>query len=403
MITAFSVSAQLSSKVGDWPQWRGLNRDGVSLERGLLKQWPEVGPALAWKVTHAGGGFAGLALVQDRIYLMGDMEDGCYLMALNRANGQVSWKSRIGEAGGHDRYPGPRGTPTVDGDALYALSQGGDLVCLDSASGKLRWQKSLRNDLGGKKPGWAFAESLLVDGNKVLCTPGGAKGTIAALDKKSGAVLWQSAEFTDGAQYGSVIKANIGGIPQYLQMTMQSVAGVDANSGALLWRALRPGKTAVVPTLLSADDLVYSTSGYGVGCYTYSVKKVGNRFEASETYTNRVIANHHGGVIKLGDYVYGHSDTGGWTCQEFKTGKIAWQNRGVGKGSVAYADGHFYCRSEDGPIALIEANPMEYKEKSRFNQPDRSTKKSWPHPVIAAGKLYIRDQELLLCYDIQAK
>lgn len=395
--------AQMSDRVGDWPQWRGLNRDGISKETGLLKSWPEGGPKLAWSTREVGVGHASPALVGDRIYILGDLSDGCYVLVLDRASGKTVSKFRIGEPGGNSSHPGTRATPTIDGDRLITMNQHGDVLCLQLSDGKELWKKNLERDFGGVRPMWAWAEAPLVDGEQVVCTPGGEQGTLICLDKKTGATRWRCKDITAPAVYTSVIVADVAGTRQYLQMTVQNVFGVDAQSGALLWNSPRAGQRAIVPTLVYADGIVYATSGYGVGCNAYRIEKTDGKFSAPQIYAEKSIASHHGGVVKLGDYIYGYSDAGGWTCQEFKTGKIVWQDKGVGKGSVTYADGMLYCRCEDGPMGLIEATPAGYHEKGRFKQPDRSNKKAWPHPVIAGGRLYLRDQGALLAYDIAGK
>ena len=402
-LAAFLLFTTLAS-AGDWPTWRGPKRDDSSTEKNLLAAWPAGGPELAWKSTGCGLGFSSVSVVNGRVFTMGDGPDGSSVRAFEEKSGQPLWVSAIlGKPGGN--YEGPRCTPTVDGDALYALAQFGDFVCLDAATGKERWRKNLGTDFGGKYSGWNYTESPLVDGNKVLFTPGGKKGAIVALDKKSGALLWQSTEFTDGAHYSSLVPADINGIHQYIQLTAESVAGVDAATGKLLWRAERKGATAVITTPIYANNQVYVTSGYGVGCNAFKITKDAGGFKTEELYANKNMANHHGGVILLGDYLYGFSDSKGWICQEFKSGDIKWNDKGVGKGSIGYADGHFYCRSEGGKgiVALIEATPDGYKEAGRFEQPERSAKNSWPHPVIANGRLYLRDQDVLLCYDVRKK
>jgi outer membrane protein assembly factor BamB len=245
-----------------------------------------------------------------------------------------------------------------------------------------------------------------VDGSQVVVTPGGSKGAVVALNKDTGALLWRSKEFTDPAHYSSLVAAEIGGVRQYIGLTPQSVAGIAAADGKLLWRAPRRGQTAVIPTPIFADDSVYVTSGYGVGCNLFKISSQGGKFSAQQVYANKVVVNHHGGVIKVGDFVYGYSDGKGWTCQNFKTGEAKWQDKQkLGKGSLLYADGHLYLRQEDGkgPVALIEATSEGFKEHGRFDQPNRSDANSWPHPVIANGKLYLRDQDVLLCYDVKAK
>ena len=395
---------------GDWPQWRGPNRDGISTETGLLKEWPKDGPPLAWKVRGLGSGYSTVSLVGNRIFTLGDKAEETFVIALNRADGKQVWATKLGKGGsvGWGNFEGPRSTPTVDGNLVFAIGQWGEVICLEADSGKELWRKDITSDFGSKRPEWGYAESPLVDGDQVVFTPGGPKGAIVALNKKTGELIWQSAAFKDAAHYSSLVIAEIAGIRQYVQLTDAHVVGIAPKDGKLLWRAMRRGATAVIPTPICFDDQVYVTSGYGIGCNLFKVTKSSDgELTAEQVYANKVMANHHGGVIKLGDYVYGHSDGKGWTCQELKTGNAAWQEKGPapGKGSIAYADGHFYLRAEDGKgtVALIEATPDGYKEHGRFNQPERSDKNSWAHPVIAGGKLYLRDQDLLLCYDIKAK
>lgn len=399
--TACLIATQLST-AADWPTWRGPQRDGLSTEKGLLTEWPAGGPALAWRATNCGVGYSSVSVSGGRVFTMGDGPDGGYVRAFDEKSGKAVWVSSVvGKPGGN--YAGTRCTPTVDGGMVYALGQFGDLVCVDAETGSEVWRKSLQKDFGGSFSGWNYTESPLVEGNKVMVTPGGKKGAVVALDKKTGATLWQSAEFTDGAQYSSLIAADIGGVHQYLQLTAASVAGLEANTGKLLWRAERKGATAVITTPVYANNQVFVTSGYGVGCNAFKISKEGSGFKTEEIYANKNMANHHGGVILLGDYVYGHSDSKGWICQDFKTGEVKWSDRSVGKGAIAYADEHFYFRSEggQGAVALVVATPDGYKEKGRFNQPDRSKQNSWAHPVIANGRLYLRDQDVLLCYNVK--
>ena len=401
--TALTLLAA-NAPAGDWPTWRGLKRDGSNTEQGLLTEWPVGGPPLAWQATDCGVGYSSVSVANGRVFTMGDGPDGGYVRAFDEKTGKSVWVSPVlGKPGGN--YAGTRCTPTVDGGLVYALGQFGDFVCLAAATGKEVWRKSLQKDFGGSFSGWNYTESPLVDGNQVLVTPGGKNGAVVALDKKTGALLWQSKEFTDGAQYSSLIAADIYGVHQYIQLTAASVAGVEANTGKLLWRAERKGSTAVITTPIYAHNQVFVTSGYGVGCNAFKITKDSAGFTTEEIYANKNMANHHGGVILLGDYIYGHSDSKGWTCLDFKTGDVKWRHDGVNKGSIAYADGHFYCRSEGGKgtVALIVATPAGYQEKGRFEQPDRSKQNSWAHPVIANGKLYLRDQDVLLCYDVRKK
>jgi outer membrane protein assembly factor BamB len=404
----FPLCGICAAAPGDWPQFRGPNRDGVSAETGLLQQWPQGGPRLAWRATGLGGGYSSLSIVANHIFTIGEKGDSSFVLVLNAADGQPDWNARLGKSGapGWGSFEGPRATPTLDGDLLYALGQWGDLVCLESATGKEVWRKSFTNDFGATRPEWGFSESPLVDGDNVVFTPGGPKGAVVALNKKTGELVWQSKDFTDPAQYSSLIVAEIGGARQYIQLTMANVAGVAAGDGKVLWRAPRKGQVAVISTPICQDDLVYVSSGYGIGCNLFKITASGGTFQAKQVYANKVMVNHHGGVVKVGDFLYGYSEGKGWTCQDLKTGASKWEEKEkLGKGSLVYADGRLYLRQEDkqGTVALIEASDKGYKERGRFDQPDRSNKKSWTHPVVAGGKLYLRDQDLLLCYDVKGK
>jgi outer membrane protein assembly factor BamB len=409
-ITSLSVhlAASALAAAGDWPQFRGSNRDGISSEQGLLKEWLASGPRLAWKATGLGAGYSAVSVVGNRLYTLGDSSGASRALALNTTDGKQVWAAKLGKPGapGWGGFAGPRATPTVDGDSMFAVNQWGEMVCVQTTDGKEQWRKDYAKDFGAKLPEWGFSESPLVDGNKVVVTPGGDQGAIVALDKKTGAVLWQTKDFTDPAHYSSLIVAEIGGVRQYIQLTAASVVGVAAADGKVLWRAARKGETAVIPTPIYDSGFVYVTSGYGVGCDLFKITTDGNKFSADQVYANHVMVNHHGGVIKVGDYVYGYSDSKGWTCQDFKTGEAKWQEKEkLGKGSIVYADGHFYLREEEkaARVALIEASPEGFREHGRFNQPDRTDKNSWTHPVIAHGRLYIRDQDVLLCYDLTQK
>jgi outer membrane protein assembly factor BamB len=251
---------------------------------------------------------------------------------------------------------------------------------------------------------WGYAESVLVDGDKLLCTPGGDQGAIVAMDKSTGDLVWRTEDFTDDAAYSSLVPTEMGGRRQYVQLTGESVVGVAADNGDVLWRAPRQGKTAVIPTPIVKGNHVFVTSGYKVGCNLFRVTPGGGKFTVKEVYANGDMENHHGGVVLVGDHVYGTSGNM-LVCMELMTGKVAWKDRSVGKGAVSYADGHLYVRGEgnEGTVALVEATPRAYREKGRFDQPDRSNANSWPQPVIAGGKLYLRDQDVLLCYDVKAK
>ena len=386
----------------DWPQWRGPNRDGISKETGLLKEWRANGPKRAWLFENAGAGYSSFAIANGKLFTMGTRDNQATLIALDASTGKELWAAPMGSIFNEKRGGGPRGTPSVDGNRVYGMSGNGNLVCVNIADGTIAWQKQMK-DLGGVLQKWGYSESVLVDGNNVICTPGGPQGTVAAFDKSSGKLVWQSKEFTDDAQYSSIVPATINGVPQYVQFTMQSIVGIAPRDGKILWKADWPGRTAVIPTPVIRDNLVYVTSGYGVGC---KLIRIGANNQVETVYENKVMKNHHGGVILVGDHVYGHADAG-WTCQNFKTGEEVWNHRAFDKGAVAYADGMLYCQEErSGTVALVEASPTGWKEHGRF-KPDPQSKirlpdgRIWTHPVISDGKLYLRDQEYIYCYEVK--
>ena len=408
IILILSSVTATSAVSAAWPQWRGPNRDGLSTETGLLKQWPAGGPPLSWKASGLGAGYSSVAIADNRLITSGDRTGSSYVSALNLADGKPLWSVKLGQAGapGWGGFAGPRSTPSVDGERVFALGQYGAMVCLETATGQELWRKDFGKDFGGPLPEWGYAESPLIDGNRVVVTPGGSRGALVALNKTTGDILWQSKEFTDDAHYSSLIVAEIAGVRQYIQLTAASVAGIAAADGKLLWKAKRKGETAVIPTPIYHDGFVYVTSGYGVGCNLFKIAAANGQFSATQVWANKTTVNQHGGVIRIGNHLYGHSDSKGWTCQDFTSGAMVWQEKSrLGKGSIAYADGHFYLRQEDGKgsIALIEATPSGYQEKGRFDPPERSDKNSWPHPVIAGGHLFIRDQDVLLCYDLRPR
>lgn len=411
LLPAVLLILPLPARADDWPQWQGPNRDNVSKETGLLRTWPKHGPKLLWKYEQAGAGYSGPAVVGDRLYSLGANDRNEFVFALNVKDGTRLWSTEVAPALRQDKGDGPRGNPTVDGDLLYALGGQGDLVCVETATGKKRWQKSLKKDLGGEMmSGWGYAESPLVDGDKVLCTPGGKQGTLAALDKKTGKVLWRSKGLTDKAAYSSIVVGQVGGVRQYVQLTKDGVVGVAADDGRLLWRYPEPGyRTAVIPTPIFHDGYVFATAGYGAGCDLIHLVPSGGGAKAEKVYANKNLVNHHGGVVLVGEHLYGYSDGRGWVCLDFQTGKVVWDDKkDLGKGSLTCADGQLYCYAEDsGTLALVEASPAGWKENGRFPIPEKSTirkrggTKFWTHPVVANGRLYLRDQDLLFCFDVK--
>ncbi len=413
-------AAALAASPGafDWPQWQGSDRTAVSKETGLLKEWAKEGPPLAWKSTGLGGGYSAPAIAGGRIFGMSNRGDDEVVWALSEKDGKELWVSRLGPAFKQQAPQGKEGpgcTPTVDGELLYVEGLVGDVACLQAKDGKVVWQHSLKTDFGGRIPMWSFRESPLVDGNKVICTPGAEDAALVALDKLTGKTLWKSQVANiKGAAYASPIAVDFEGQRQYVQFTAKGVVGVAASDGKFLWRYDKPanGMGINCSTPIYHDGMVFAASAYGGGGGLVKLSKDGNGgVKAEEVYSTRKMQNHHGGMILLDGCLYGANggNEGGYLiCLEFKTGNVLWDGRDdaehrAPKGSIALADGRLYYRTEKGTMLLIEPSPKEYLERGRFEQPDRTSQPAWAHPVIANGKLYLRDQDLLLCYDVKAK
>ena len=386
-----------------WNQWRGAQRDGLSPDTGLATDWPDGGPSLLWKVDGLGLGFSSVAFAGQRIFTMGQVRGAAHLFCLDLSDGAVQWSARIGASGG-SRQPGPRATPSTDGKLVFGLGYDGELACLAAESGEEKWRKNLYDEFDGEiMSGWGYSESPLLDGDLVLVTPGGSAGSVVALNKTSGALVWQSGELTDEAAYSSLVPAVINGTRQYIVLTARSVAGIAATDGGLLWRGAFRGSTAVCATPIYRDGFVFVTAAYSVGCKAFKVTEADGQFQVSDLYAGMQLQNHHGGVVAVDGHVYGFGRRN-LKCIEIESGEVLWENRSVGKGSITYADGHLIVRGEAGraSVALVAATPTGYVEKGRFDQPDRTGVEAWAHPVVFGGKLYIRDQGILLCYDLRS-
>ncbi len=434
----------------DWPQWQGPDRNGISRESGLLKEWPKAGPPLAWKIKGLGGGYSAPSIAAGRIFGMSGRDDFEVAWALSETDGKELWATPIEPAarGGMPQgREGPGCTPTVDGERLYVVGQSGELACLQAKDGKILWHKSFTRDFGGRAPTWRYSESPLVDGDKLICTPGGPDATMVALNKLTGETIWKCqmpggaapaaapaggppgggrggrggpgagrAGFGGGgsAAYASAIAIDFEGQRQYVQLTAKALIGVAAADGKFLWRYDHPANRMGVncSTPVYHDGMIFAASAYGAGGGLVKLSKVpGGGIKAEEVYFTNKMQSHHGGVIYDGGCLYGANggnEGGNLVCLDFKTGNVLWDGRQLGrntapKGSILLADGRFYYRHESGTMTLIEPSPKEYIERGRFEQPDRSTSPAWTHPVVANGKLYVRDQDLLLCYDVKAK
>jgi outer membrane protein assembly factor BamB len=404
-LLAFLLAASFQEKdvvaaPGHWPQFRGPDRDGVSGERDLLREWPAEGPPLLWKAAGLGEGIGCVSVAGGFLFAQGNEADKDVVKAFD-GRGRVLWAATLGPASGERslmRYVTQR-SPTVADGLLFVTTWQGMLSCLDASNGRILWRKEYARDFGARTPPWAFGDAPFVDGPRLLCAPGGANGSLAALNKSDGALVWRSAELKD-ILHAAVVPAVIDGFRQYIAFTYETVAGVSPEDGKVLWRIARPGRTAVVTAPIVHDGVVFVSSGFGVGCNAFRVSRADGKFSVQEIYAGRQLENNHGGIVRRGDYLYG-TDNASLKCVELKTGRIVWTDRSVGKGAVTLADDLLICRSERGPVALVEATPEGYRERGRFVQPDRTADFAHTHPVVAGGRLYLRDQNSLYCYDLR--
>ena len=415
-LVAALVAAAVDVGAADWPGWRGANRDGQSAETGLLGEWPAAGPRLAWKASGLGGGLSSVAVVGDRIYTLGDKDGSQQLLALSRKDGALVWAAKVG-AVWKDEFGGPRTTPTVDGDSVYALGSDGDLVAVDIGTGKERWRKNLEKDYGGRvMTVWKWSESPLVDGDRLVFTPGGPWAALVAVDKKTGKDIWQSEvphlgdKGRDGAGYSSIVVSNGAGVKQYVQLMGRGLVGVRASDGKLLWSYNKvANNVANISTPIVRGNYVFASTGYQTGSVLLELQKAGEGVSAKELYflDSNTFQNHHGGMVLVGDHVYaGHGHNKGFPiCVDFITGKVTWggdiRNAGTGSAAVMYADGRLYFRYQNGVVVLVEATPAGYRERGTFTIPDVKNP-SWPHLVVADGTLFVREQDTLYAYDVKA-
>lgn len=398
----------------DWPQWRGPNRDAICPETGLLKSWPQAGPALLWEISGLGPGFSTVSIVDDKLYTMGDRQRDQCVYAYDLDTRQELWAARIGPS----HRDGPRSTPTVADGCVYVIGTGGDVACVAADTGTVAWTRNLLDDFGGAaNPNWKFSESPLIDGDKLLCTPGGHRAAMVALDKQTGQFVWKCSMPDIGpngkeeAGYSSIRISHGAGVKQYVQLTNEGLIGVSAR-GEFLWGYNRvANRVASISTPVVDGDYVFTSTAYGTGSALLRLVRDGRGVKAEEVYwlDKDQFQNHHGGFLQVGDYIYGghNHNKGEPTCLEMKTGRIMWHADQPGKGSgcVLYADGHLYFRYENGLVALIEATPVKYNLKGTFTPPKRPGMRgpAWAHPVICDGKLYLRHADVLFCYDVKAQ
>jgi len=401
------VSFVVFAQEPNWNQFRGPNSNNHAFSTSLAKSWGADGPKELWRIETLGIGFSNLCFYGDKMFTLGDVDDQCCVFALEKATGKEIWKTPFAKSGhyGGSNGVGPFATPACDGETVYVVGQFGDFAAFDVKNGKELWKKNIESDFGAPKAkrGWGYSQSPILDGGKVLLPLNGSGGgTLVAFDK-SGKILWRTNWIEEDSAYTSVVPVVIGGVRQYMVLTGERLVGVSTE-GKFLWGADFPGRIAVCSDPALCGDVVMAGCGYGVGAVFYRVTKEGNNFkDVSGFHSDPALLSHHGGIVAVGDHFYLLSDRKGLTCVEAKTGTIVWENRSVGKGSLTYADGKLFLRSEsgDGTIAMVEATPVGYKELGKFDQPGRSNKQSWTYPVIVDKKMYIRDQGLLLCFTLE--
>ena len=404
----------------DWPTFRGPERTGVAPDTGLLDTWPAAGPRLVWETAGVGRGYASLAIAGKRIYTLGDGlstagDKDEYLSCFDRDTGKQLWKTKTGQpwSEGAESWQGSRSTPTVDGDTVYVITPFGQLVACATADGKERFRVDLKAQFGGTKgDSWGYSESPLVDDNRLVCTPGGEQATLVALDKKTGQPLWTCPMKGDrGAGHSSIVvsqplSSQNEGRKVYVQTTAAGAFAVDAETGRFQWAYPIDQTTAVVPTPIVRGDLVFFSAGYKRGgALLRQVPGADGSVTMKEIYgLKKELANKHGGIVLVGDHLYGDSDDAGIPfCAELMTGNVVWKKRGSGKGSatVTAADGHLYVRFADGTLALVKADPADYAEAATLKIPGSDARPSWAHSVILDGRLYLREQDKILCYDLR--
>ncbi len=412
-ISSLEVAAVPSAGGADWPNFRGPDSTDISPDTNLLEKWPDDGPGKLWVYENAGMGYSGFSIVGGKLYTMGTRGEDLTVVCVDVSSGGELWSTVIGNDD-EDGYnagwgKGPRSTPTISEGLVFATGPKGTVACLDAESGKKNWSKNLVSDFGGKSGGWGFSASPFVDGEHLVLAPGGDDAGMVCLNKKTGATVWKADDLKPGkAEYATIQVAEINGKRQYIRLFAEELVGVSADDGAVIWSSPWPGKTAVIPTPIVSGNQIYITSGYGVGCKLVEIDSSDN---PTDVWVDKTMKNHHGGVVKVGEYLYGFSDGAGLICQDWATGELVWNEKGqfTTKGSVHVADGKMYALNEDdGTLTLATVTPDGFEMTGRFKldpqSPNRNPKgKVWTHPLVIGGKLFLRDQELIVCYDVAAK
>jgi outer membrane protein assembly factor BamB len=399
-VLVLALGTDVSNRAPDnWPQWRGVNRDGHSPERGLLKSWPEGGPPVAWKASGAGEGYSSFAVADGKLFTLGARGDREFVIAIDANTGKEVWATNHGRRFGNDRGDGPRGTPTVENGRVYAYGASGDMSVLDATNGKVIWTVNVLQKFNGSNITWGLSESPLVLDDRVLINAGGSGASIVALRKTDGSVLWRSQDDTAG--YSSAVVHQLGNVREAIFFTGNRALGVAVDDGRLLWSYSQvSNRTANIATPIVRGNRVFLSSDYGTGAALLELTPSSGGIAAKEVYFTKEMRNHHASSVLVGEHLYGFSSAI-LMAMRFDTGEVAWRDRSVGKGSVIFADERLYLFSEGGVVGLAEASPTGYKEHGRFRITTGQLP-TWAHPVVAGGKLFLRDQDTIYAYDVRA-
>ncbi len=392
-----------------WPSYHGPQRDNLSTDTGLMQTWPQDGPELLWTATDIGHGYSSISVAEDRIFTAGMIKKQTYVTALDLSGKQL-WQRLNGRSWEASKqqtwavpYAGSRGTPTVDSNTVYHLSELGRLAAFDTQTGQERWHIELLKTFEAERPEYGYSESVLIHEDSLFCCPAGAKGYIVALDKNTGRTLWANTDIKDAAGNCSAVVANIDGIKQVITMSANQVLSFDPNNGHLLWQyTFSNSRENNATDVIVNEGLVYASSGYGKGSILLRPQRQADgKFYVEQVWSSELLDNHHGGVLLLNGYLYGAGhEARGWFCLDFSTGKKMWQ--ADGKGSLTYADNRLYCLSERGMMSLVKATSEKWDQVGSLQLPRGGRGLFWAHPVICGGRLYVRHSEKIFAYDIRA-
>jgi outer membrane protein assembly factor BamB len=389
-----------------YPQFHGEYRDNISLDKDLLKQWSDGVPKLLWKTSGIGHGFSTVSIVDGMIYTAGVIDDHTYISAFDMF-GNILWQTKSGKVFS-GAYPGSRGTPTIYDGKLYHLNCNGHIICLEAKTGKEIWSLNIMEKFNGRLTEWGLAESLLVDGDNIICCVGGEEISIVAISRHNGETVWTCRGIGDKPGYVSPILIDYNGLRQFVTMMSASAIGVNADTGELLWRYDHPipyGSNISTPIYHDGHIVIFGTFAFGATKFRLEVD--GNKCTIEKIWHTEELDNEHGGVVLVDGYLYGHADGNHkwrhWACLEYETGRTMYAVAGLSgaTGTLTYADGMLYLLGENGDVALMPADPKGFNIISQFKLPKEDKGPLWAHPVVCGGRLYIRHGQTLYTYDVR--